>query len=85
METRRSRRDQSPNPAHWELIPRSQNDADYRARRWRRSGPLADVRGAHDRAVAIRTAILFALAEDADPESAIAAAAAGITETDALF
>ncbi|KAB2376998.1 hypothetical protein F9B16_24315 [Actinomadura montaniterrae] len=74
------------NPAHWELIPREQNDADYRARRWRRRGPLADVRGAHGRAVAIRAAILAALGEGGDVEAAIAAAAtAGLTEVDGLF
>ncbi|RSN51131.1 hypothetical protein DMH08_31365 [Actinomadura sp. WAC 06369] len=74
------------NPAHWELIPRAQNDADYRARKWRRSGPLADVRGAHGRAVAIRAAILAARAAGRDIDAAIeAAAAAGLTEADGLF
>lgn len=74
------------NPAHWELIERAQNDADYRVRRWRRSGPLADVRGAHGRAVAVRAAILAALAEGQDVEAAIAeASAAGLASVEGLF
>jgi len=67
------------NPTHWELIERAANDADYRTRRWRESGPLADVRGAHGRAVAIREAILAALAAGDDVDTAIeAASAAGL-------
>jgi hypothetical protein len=74
------------NPAHWELIERRVNDADYRQRRYRAGGPLADVRGARGRAVAIRTAIVEALAAGADVEAAVeAAAAAGLAEAPGLF
>ncbi len=60
------------NVFHMEVISRAENDADYRARR--HQWPLTDVRGARGRAVAIRTAILAALAEERDVEAAIAAA-----------
>ena len=53
-------------PSHWELIERTANSGDYRARRWRAEGPLADVRGAAGRAAAIRAAILAARAEGAN-------------------
>jgi hypothetical protein len=74
------------NPAHWELVERTVNGADYRARRHRAEGPLADVRGAEGRAVAIREAIRAALANSADVEAAIAAAcAAGLRTVPSLF
>ena len=64
---------------NWEdLVPGSQPDNvdDWRARRGREVGPLADQRGARGRAVAIRDAIRAALRAGDDPEEAIAAAAA---------
>lgn len=74
------------NPSHWELIPRARNGEDYRARRYRRSGPLADQRGAHGRAVAIREAIKAARSAGRDVEAAIAeASAAGYAQTPGLF
>ncbi len=74
------------NPEHWELIPRARNGEDYRARRYRGSGPLADQRGAHGRAVAIREAIKAARAGGRDVEAAIAeASAAGYAQTPGLF
>ncbi|MFE6449661.1 hypothetical protein [Nocardiopsis dassonvillei] len=59
-------------PQHWELTTRAGNDADYRRRK--HQWPLADVRGARGRAVALRDAIRAALAVDDDVEVAIAAA-----------
>ncbi|MFE9247180.1 hypothetical protein [Nocardiopsis sp. NPDC006938] len=59
-------------PAHMEVITRAENDADYRRRK--NQWPLSDMRGARGRAVAIRDAILAALAEERDVEAAIAAA-----------
>ncbi|MFF0526598.1 hypothetical protein ACFYTC_48600 [Actinomadura nitritigenes] len=74
------------NPEHWELIPRARNGEDYRARRYRGSGPLADQRGAHGRAVAIREAIKAARSAGGDVEAAIAqASAAGYAQTPGLF
>jgi hypothetical protein len=74
---------------HWELVPRSVNGADYLARRDRATGPLADVRGPHGRAAAIRTAILSALAAGHDVDQvtqAIAdAQAAGLSTSPGLF
>jgi hypothetical protein len=64
---------------NWEhLVSGSQPDNvdDWRMRRGREVGPLADQRGARGRAVAIRDAIRTALQAGADPEAAIAAAAA---------
>ena len=67
---------------NWEhLITGTQPDNvdDWRIRRGREVGPLADQRGARGRAVAIRDAIRTALQAGADPEEALArAAAAGI-------
>lgn len=48
-----------------------ENVWDYRARRGRENGPLADKRGARGRATAIRAAILTARREGADIEEAI--------------
>jgi hypothetical protein len=62
---------------NWEhLLPGSQPDNvdDWRVRRGRESGPLADHRGAQGRAIAIRNAIRAALRTGADPEEAIARA-----------
>lgn len=77
------------NPAHLELVERRVNGADFRARRWRAQGPLADVRGAEGRAVAIRKAIRAALATGAGPEKVeaaiTAAATAGLQTVPALF
>ncbi|SNS81099.1 hypothetical protein [Actinomadura mexicana] len=74
------------NPEHWELIPRARNGEDYRARRHRGTGPLADHRGAHGRAVAIREAIKTARDAGTDVEAAITAAiAAGYAQTPGLF
>jgi hypothetical protein len=77
------------NPAHWELIPREVNGADYRARRHRAEGPLADIRGAEGRAVAIREAIQTALAAGASPaeveEAITTTAAAGLRTVPGLF
>jgi hypothetical protein len=56
-----------------------ENVWDYRARRGREDGPLADHRGARGRAVAIRDAILTARRSGADVEKALKQAiAAGI-------
>lgn len=63
------------NPAHWERIGSGDNTRDYLARRG--GGPLADTRGPHGRAVALRDAVKAALAAGASPaetEAAIAAA-----------
>jgi hypothetical protein len=77
------------NPRHWELVPREVNAADYLARRWRADGPLADIRGAEGRAVAIREATRAALAAGASPDdvdAAIAdACAAGLVDVPGLF
>jgi hypothetical protein len=77
------------NQRHWELVPREVNAADYRARRWRADGPLADIRGAEGRAVAIREAIRTALAAGADEagvDAAITVAcAAGLVNVPSLF
>jgi hypothetical protein len=66
----------------WEhLITGTQPDNvdDYRVRRGREIGPLADWRGAQGRAIAIRDAIRAALRDGTDAEEALAqAAAAGI-------
>ena len=74
-------------PAHWELVPRGWNGADYLARR--HGGPLADERGPQGRASAIRNAILTAQAAGADPDqiaqAITAAQAAGIARTQGLF
>ncbi|GAB3278516.1 hypothetical protein GCM10027589_04710 [Actinocorallia lasiicapitis] len=71
-------------PDHWELLPRGDNAADYMNRR--HGGPLADVRGTHGRAVAIRNAILTAHATGTDVDAAFAAArAAGLDPTPGLF
>ncbi|MFE1400304.1 hypothetical protein ACFW53_20415 [Nocardiopsis dassonvillei] len=64
-------------PRHLHLVTRQENLTQYRERR--ESGPLLDARGAFGRAVAVRTAILDALARGEDMEEAIAAArAAGL-------
>ena len=56
-----------------------ENVWDYRARRGREDGPLADRRGARSRATAIRQAILTARRSGADIEEALQQAiAAGI-------
>ena len=77
------------NPAHWELVDRVVNGADYRLRRHRAEGPLADVRGAEGRALAIRKAIRSTLAAGGnagDVEAAItAASAAGLRDVPGLF
>lgn len=58
---------------------RAENTADYQARRWRADSPLADIRGARGRAVAVRDAIRTALRAGADPEqAALRAVSAGI-------
>lgn len=64
------------NPRHWRRGERLENVADFLARRGLAGHALADVRGPHGRAVAIRDAITKALAEGADVESAIADAIA---------
>lgn len=74
------------NPAHWNLGTRGDNAAEYAERRRREGGPLADVRGARGRAVAVRDAILAARKAGGDVEAAIAAALAeGIGDAPALF
>jgi hypothetical protein len=74
------------NPSHWELVERVVNGQDYLRRRHRAGGPLADVRGAEGRAVAIREAIKRALASGGDVEKAIEAAAAeGLRSVPGLF
>ncbi|SDQ03189.1 hypothetical protein [Thermostaphylospora chromogena] len=74
------------NPRHWRLGTRAENSIEYAERRRRLGGPLADVRGAHGRAVAVRDAILAARRSGSDIEEAIAAAlAAGIAEAPGLF
>jgi hypothetical protein len=62
------------NPAHWLRGTRADNSADYRARVANPLSPLMDMRGARGRAVAIRQAVLQALADGADAEAAIYAA-----------
>jgi hypothetical protein len=63
-----------------------ENVWDYRDRRGREDGPLADHRGARGRAVAIRHAILTARRSGADIEEALQRAiAAGIPHHDRLF
>ncbi|MFD5565557.1 hypothetical protein [Kitasatospora griseola] len=64
------------NPDHWLLGERLENVADFLSRRVLTGHPLADERGPHGRAVAIREAIKAALAEEADVEAAIGAAIA---------
>jgi hypothetical protein len=62
---------------NWEhLVIGTQPDNvdDWRARRGREAGPLADHRGARGRAIAIREAIRSAVRDGADPEEAIARA-----------
>jgi hypothetical protein len=73
-------------PDHWELVPRGVNGADYLARRLHHAGPLADVRGSHGRAVAIRDAILQAQATGTDVQQTIAGTqAADLTRSPGLF
>lgn len=62
------------NPAHWLRGTTADNSADYRARVAGPLSPLMDMRGARGRAVAIRQAVLQALADGADAEAAIYAA-----------
>ncbi|MFJ4851683.1 hypothetical protein [Streptomyces sp. NPDC088733] len=64
------------NPTHWVAGARADNIADYYARRGRLGGPLADVRGAAGRAVAVRDAILAAL--PGGPEAVEAAIAVAL-------
>jgi hypothetical protein len=73
------------NSRHWELIERRVNDADHHARRYRAEGPLADLRGPRGRAVALRTAIVEALAAGTDVEEAIVVAAAEGADVPGLF
>ncbi|MGI5162722.1 hypothetical protein [Microbispora sp. CA-102843] len=74
------------NPAHWRRGTRAENNTEYAERRRRLSGPLADVRGAAGRAVAVRDAILRARSSGADVEAAIAAALAeGLGDAPTLF
>lgn len=66
-------------PGHLAAGSPAQNAADYAARGRVAGTPLTDIRGPRGRAVAIRKAILTALAEDASPaeiEMAIEAASA---------
>ena len=67
---------------NWEHLiggTQPENIWDYRVRRGREDGPLADRRGARGRAVAIRRAILTARHADADIEEALQQAiAAGV-------
>lgn len=76
-------------PDHWELIERTANSIDYRLRRHRAEGALADVRGAAGRATAIRAAIQAGQAaghDDATIRAAIQAAqAAGLRRADRLL
>jgi hypothetical protein len=53
--------------------------------RYRAEGPLADLRGPRGRAVALRTAIVEALAAGTDVEEAIVAAAAEGADVPGLF
>jgi hypothetical protein len=62
------------NPGHWILGDRLQNLLDFQARRGLTGHPLADVRGAAGRAVAVRDAILAA--RPGEEAAAIAAALA---------
>jgi hypothetical protein len=63
-----------------------ENVWDYRDRRGRENGPLADRRGARGRAVAIRHAILTARRNGTDIEDALQRAiAAGVSHHDRLF
>jgi hypothetical protein len=73
------------NPAHWQLGTGQSNAEDYRARM--NTGPLADRRGPAGRAMAIRDAILAALAAGENLEMAITRAEqAGLpTVQDTLF
>ncbi|QUC63799.1 hypothetical protein IOD14_43930 (plasmid) [Streptomyces sp. A2-16] len=64
------------NPAHWLAGDRLQNILDFQARRGLTGHPLADVRGAAGRAVAVRDAILAA-APGAEADAIVAALAAG--------
>lgn len=67
------------NGDHLLIGTQPENVWDYRARRGREDGPLADHRGARGRAVAIRDAILTARRSGADVEKALEQAiAAGI-------
>jgi hypothetical protein len=67
------------NSDHLLIGTQPENVWDYRARRGREDGPLADHRGARGRATAIRDAILTARRSDADVEEALQQAiAAGI-------
>jgi hypothetical protein len=64
---------------HLVIGTQPENVWDYRARRGREDGPLADRRGARGRAIAIRRAILTARHSGADHEEALQQAiAAGI-------
>jgi len=63
------------NPGHLLIGTAADNTGDYRLRRYRIGGPLADLRGTAGRAIAIRHAILAALAHGpAATEVALAAA-----------
>ena len=67
------------NGEHLLIGTQPENVWDYRARRGREDGPLADHRGARGRAVAIRDSILAAQRSGADVEEALRQAiAAGI-------
>ena len=72
---------------HLVIGTQPENVWDYRARRGREDGPLADHRGARGRAIAIRQAILTARRSGADVEEALQQAiAAGIpSRRDRLF
>lgn len=77
------------NPAHWHLVDVRKNTLEWAARRYLPGGhPLADVRGARGRAVAIRDAVKAAISAGADVDAAIwRAACAGIRDVgqDPLF
>jgi hypothetical protein len=74
------------NWGHLIIGTQPENVWDYRDRRGREDGPLADRRGARGRAVAIRHAILTARRSGADVEEALRQAiAAGIPHHDRLF
>jgi hypothetical protein len=45
------------NPGHWRASTRTENRAEWAARRHQLTGPLRDLRGARGRAVAIRNAV----------------------------
>jgi hypothetical protein len=88
----RHRCDEPPcqNPAHWLPGPHRSNLADYYARRGLAGHALADVRGPHGRAVAVRDAILAA--DRTNPEAveaaitaALAAGDPGVGHQDALW